>query len=426
MKMTSRFALVAAAGILLGAAVTPAKAADLGGGCCADLEERVAELEATTARKGNRVVSLQVYGQVNKALLIWDDGVDSDAYIVDNDASSSRFGFSGKGQIKPGWTAGFKIEAEVDSAASNTVGQDGFVVKKDKDEKDVKTNGDDGERKTELNVRRVESWIESEKFGRVSIGLISGAVDDIGLIDLAGTSSNNQDNFWNNGFAIRLSDGASSGLIWNDIAPSLDRGREDAIRYDTPSIYGFIVSAAWGEDDYWDVALRFKKEWNSIRVAAGVGYLNDRDDNAGSDEEVESVRGSISLMHVPTGIYGNFAYYDNQSDINAQDGEFYYFALGIAKNWTGYGNTIVYGEYGNYDGFNEGNKVAELDDAELTGSEVTYYGVGIEQKFDSSALSIYANAKYYEADLQATIEDSTRDVDAEDFFAVVVGTKISF
>ena len=34
----------------------PAKAADLGGDCCADLEERVAELEATTARKGNKKV----------------------------------------------------------------------------------------------------------------------------------------------------------------------------------------------------------------------------------------------------------------------------------------------------------------------------------------------------------------------------------
>jgi hypothetical protein len=31
-----------------------ASAADLGGNCCADLEERVAELEATTVRKGNR------------------------------------------------------------------------------------------------------------------------------------------------------------------------------------------------------------------------------------------------------------------------------------------------------------------------------------------------------------------------------------
>ncbi len=35
--------------------------------CCGDLEERVAELEATTARKGNRVVSVQIYGQINKA-----------------------------------------------------------------------------------------------------------------------------------------------------------------------------------------------------------------------------------------------------------------------------------------------------------------------------------------------------------------------
>jgi predicted porin len=418
MKMTSRFALVAAAGILLGAAVTPAKAADLGGGCCADLEERVAELEATTARKGNRVVSLQVYGQVNKALLIWDDGVDSDAYIVDNDASSSRFGFVGKGQIKPGWTAGFKIEAEVDSAASNTVGQD-----------DLTANGDDGQRKTDLNVRRVESWIEAEKFGRVSIGLISGAVDDIALIDLAGTSSNNQDNFWNNGFEIRDADGGSTEITWNDIAPQLDRGREDAIRYDSPSIYGFIVSAAWGEDDYWDVALRFKKEWNSIRIAAGVGYLNDRDDNGAGvgDEEIESVRGSISLMHVPTGIYGNFAYIDNQTDdVDARaDGEYYYFALGIAKNWTGYGNTIVYGEYANYDGFGVGEDFGAID--ELTSSEVNYFGLGVEQKFDSAALSVYANIKYYEADLTGVVgDDDDVDLDTEDFFAVVVGTKISF
>ena len=45
--------------------VPSARAADLGGDCCADLEERVAELEATTARKGNRRVSLTISGQVS-------------------------------------------------------------------------------------------------------------------------------------------------------------------------------------------------------------------------------------------------------------------------------------------------------------------------------------------------------------------------
>ncbi len=74
--MISRFALVAAASVLLGSAVTPAAAADLGGGCCADLEERVAELEATVARKGNRVVTLQIYGDVTKGLMYFDNGDD--------------------------------------------------------------------------------------------------------------------------------------------------------------------------------------------------------------------------------------------------------------------------------------------------------------------------------------------------------------
>ena len=51
--------------------------------------------------------------------------------------------------------------------------------------------------------------------------------------------------------------------------------RDDVIRYDSPSIYGFIVSASWGDNDYSDVALRFKKEWNSIRFAAAVAYQVD-------------------------------------------------------------------------------------------------------------------------------------------------------
>ncbi len=54
-QTTSRLAIAAAAGLFTGGiALTPVQAADLGGDCCADLEERVAELEATTVRKGNR------------------------------------------------------------------------------------------------------------------------------------------------------------------------------------------------------------------------------------------------------------------------------------------------------------------------------------------------------------------------------------
>jgi hypothetical protein len=49
----------------------------------ADLEDRVAELEATTVRKGNKTVSVTLYGQVNKAVLFWDDGFEKSTYVVD-------------------------------------------------------------------------------------------------------------------------------------------------------------------------------------------------------------------------------------------------------------------------------------------------------------------------------------------------------
>jgi hypothetical protein len=106
------------AGLLASASMTTASAADLGGDCCADLEERIAELEATTARKGNRKVSLEIYGQVNQSVIFWDDGFEDNAYVVTNDNSRSRFGFRGKAKIDGDWEAGYRLEIGVRTANS--------------------------------------------------------------------------------------------------------------------------------------------------------------------------------------------------------------------------------------------------------------------------------------------------------------------
>ncbi len=74
MKKYSLGALVAAGLLVGGLTAGSASAADLGGNCCADLEERIAELEATTARKGNRKVSLTISGWVAEQVMWWDDG----------------------------------------------------------------------------------------------------------------------------------------------------------------------------------------------------------------------------------------------------------------------------------------------------------------------------------------------------------------
>ncbi|MFA5900388.1 MAG: porin, partial [Hyphomicrobium sp.] len=100
--------VLAVGGLLLGGA--GAQAADLGGDCCSDLEERVAELEATTARKGNRKVSLTISGWVNESVTFWDDGTESNVYVGTNSLEQSRFKFSGKAKISKDLEAGYNLE----------------------------------------------------------------------------------------------------------------------------------------------------------------------------------------------------------------------------------------------------------------------------------------------------------------------------
>src|SRR5690349_22842501 len=111
MKSASRFTIAAAFGLVLG--VSSAQAADLGGNCCADLEERIADLEATTARKGNRKVSLTISGWIAEQIVSWDDGVESNTYVTGlGTAFASNVNFTGKAQINKDWSAGYVLHLE--------------------------------------------------------------------------------------------------------------------------------------------------------------------------------------------------------------------------------------------------------------------------------------------------------------------------
>ena len=154
------WATILASGILLGGSVS-AQAADLGGDCCADLEERVAELEATTARKGNRKVSLTVYGQVNQALGWWDDGNETNIYNFTNDTSRTRFGFKGKAKINSDWFAGYRIEIGIRTP----------------DQGELSANSDDGG--DGFDIRHVYWTLGSKTYGSINVGETSMAHDGI-------------------------------------------------------------------------------------------------------------------------------------------------------------------------------------------------------------------------------------------------------
>src|SRR6202158_5789478 len=114
MRKFSLSALVAAGLLVGGLSVGSASAADLGGNCCADLEERIAELEATTARKGNRKVSLTISGWVGEQVMWWDDGTQRGTYVTGLGATlASHVTFSGQATIMPGWYAGYVLQIEL-------------------------------------------------------------------------------------------------------------------------------------------------------------------------------------------------------------------------------------------------------------------------------------------------------------------------
>jgi predicted porin len=342
-----------AAPLLVAAMATSAHAADLGGDCCADLEERVAELEATVARKGNRVMSLTVYGQVNRAF-IWSSDLPTDDKFVflDNNNASSRFGFRGSAAVNTDTSIGYQMDIGVDSTAIG--GQD--------------AGG--------LAIRHAFVYIESKQLGRVSFGQQSEATDGIVDVDLS-----------------------KSGII----APALslspivggspfDGSRTESIKYTSPTIAGFVASASFSPEansDTWDAALRYAGEFGQLRIAAGIGY-RDEGDLGGT-----STAGSLSLLHVPSGLFITGAYgkvEDATVTLDSPltpatvtfigvDTDMWHVKGGIEKNFGTFGATTLYGEY------------ADLDDVNSS-----LFGVGIVQGIDAAATDLYLGYRHYDVD----------------------------
>ncbi len=204
-------------------------------------------------------------------------------------------------------------------------------------------------------VRQAYWFVSDERFGRVSLGHQSPATDDITIINL-GSQMNDAAVHYNNAFNIRLDHPALgaifSDLKWGQIAHNVDALRGNFIRYDTPALLGFMLSASFGENDTWDVALRYQAEWQGLRFAGGIGFMDDPEDR------YRDLKGSASLLHAATGLYlsGAAGVRENErsSIIDRPPAYFHYLQGGISKKWLPYGNTTIYGDLGVYRNYSVG------------------------------------------------------------------------
>jgi hypothetical protein len=396
LKSASRVALVAVASVMVSGLA--AQAADLGGNCCADLEERVAELEATTARKGNRKVSLTVYGQVNEAVMFWNDGQEKNAYVVTNNAARTRFGFRGDAKVTSDVSLGYNLEIGSRYANSQTRGQTAPLAGGGNNANPAGLSAPGP-----LDIRQQFWYVDSKSLGRVSVGKQNAATESITEINLANVNATAFDlNNTNGGFLLRNSGVKLSGLSYSMLQSpqggSIDGDRSNVVKYTSPTFAGFIASAAWGEDDRKDVALRYAGEFSGFRLAAGIGYQIQNDFNPTADggglcanpggAPAQGAQGALtaqatisntncsvlgmsaSVMHVPTGIYLTGGY-STSKDKNlaalaaanvsytaagapvanpyggtVQDkNKFFHLQAGIEQKWFSLGKSTVYGEY---------------------------------------------------------------------------------
>jgi hypothetical protein len=443
-------ALFAAAGLFMGGVAMPsAKAADLGGDCCADLEERVAELEATTARKGNRKMSLTITGQVNRMVTWYDDGHGSQTYYgLDNTNSSSRFILLGEAKVNSYVKMGFEIMIEIEAGGTSSK-----VSQLDEDGKVGSQIGGPGSF-NQSNVdayfgdaRRVAWWLEHKDLGRLTIGRYDSA-GVIQTIDLGGVGAVASSSFIliNGGYFIRGGSGQFYAMNWGNIGdPAASQGRAELVRYDSPSWNGFIYSASVAEaGDYWGTMLRYAGEFSGFRVAAGLGYESVSDKqtpssinvlyDAASRPSVEAWGGGLSVMHVPTGLFVQGHYnaitfgdgsatdggacspsaggacvssYWGQTTTKKQDVTHWLVQAGIAKNWFGIGNTALYGEYGKATGWGastdpSGRTFTNDGLTAVNGvidTDLTIWGVGITQNVDAAASTLYLGYRNFDADI---------------------------
>jgi hypothetical protein len=175
---------------------------------------------------------------------------------------------------------------------------------------------------------------------------------------------------------------------------------QNAFRYDSPTWAGFSMSTSYGEDDMWDIALKYAADWNMFKVSAAAGWTQLTDEGCsafgafhggrtcsnvavvgGGGTPFQNFRqdGQLfqigaSILHVPSGLFAYGLFQNDQEegtqfkslrfngnplitpnfktrvvDSDANESNTWFVKAGIKKAWMPAGATVIFGEWGRYD-----------------------------------------------------------------------------
>lgn len=339
------------------------------------------------AVSGNDKVKLKIYGQVNRAVLLTDDGGRNDAFFVDNDGSSTRLRLDGRAELNEDLEAGTNFEVEFESNSTTDVNQ--------RDERGVGDNS--------FKERKIEVFFDSAQFGKISVGQGDTASNGTTEVDLSGTGivTKAEADTFAGGILFRDQDGNLTDITIDDAIDNLDGlSRDDRLRYDTPGIAGIMLSSSAVADDRYDIAARYSRAFGDTEVEAAVSYATKAND-------FDRFGGSASVL-LANGV--SFTAGAGTEDEDGRDGDDNYF---------------VYGKIGyELSAFDLGSTAFSVDYfyAEHTiedDDETNVIGVAAVQKIDAIATELYAGYRYHEYE----VGDGP---DLDPINAVLTGARIKF
>jgi hypothetical protein len=356
----------------------------------AKAREGAAAAPAPAVSSGNDKIKLAVSGQVNRAVLVVDDGKDSGFFHVDNDNSSTRIRFVGSGRLNEDISAGTLVEVqfESNSSADIDIDQDG----------EVSANN--------FTERHLTLYLDSKRLGRLWLGQGDTASNGTSEVDLSGTTVIAYSGIEDLAGGISFRDSASGAkLVTIGGAYSQFDGfsRRDRVRYDSPTFNGFKASTSFMQGDAWDVAFRYSADYENVgtRVAAAIAY-----GDGAQRFDLEQINGSFSLLH-RSGV--NFTFASGTQDLDARttdDPVFYYGKLGYRFTPFTFGKTALAIDYG------------INDDLAADGDEFASWGVFAVQNIDRIATELYAGFRSHELDRTG--------VSVDDISVGVAGARVKF
>lgn len=331
---------------------------------------------------GTPKVQLAISGQVNRFISFDDNGKNSQISHKDNAFSSTRLNFTGKGALNEELTVSGVIEAEIRSDASTT--------------RDIGT-ASDASSSVFLRERRLEAIFDHSRYGKLWVGQGPMASDSTSEVDYSGTSvitsgSEIQDQaggikFFNK--RTHQKDARSIVAVYDNYGQAF---RQDRIRYDTPSLKGFVLGASHATRDIVDASLKYAGEYEKTKFGAAVAVAKNPFTGA-ARKGWEQYNGSASVLF-PGGISlmgatGHRKFKDKGRD----PGKYWYGKIGYQFTYFDNGKTALALDYASSKAIADDSSFTLADFKIINTERFNSYGVVFVQSFDAAATELYAAAR---------------------------------